>query len=149
MKPVWVFGLHTTPLDSLHHPDESMGALWALVDSKMIPGPDFMGFVDCLDFACADITAYEALEAGGQRFSLAQHFNYQCLVDAMRKELPEYAGRFPEGSIGAGKQQVKDKTVHAIDGSKGGTILGLEHTSLSRYMKDSWLQLCETEEMSV
>lgn len=80
-----------------------------------------------------------------QRFILAQHFDYQSVVDAMQKELPEYADRFPEGSTGAGEQQVKDRTVYAIDGSKAEKILGFEYTSLNESMKDSYLHLFETE----
>lgn len=55
MNPAWVFGPHTTPLDNLHHLNQSTGALWALVDSKTIPDPDFMRFVDCRDVAYAHI----------------------------------------------------------------------------------------------
>lgn len=66
----------------------------------------------------------------------------------MRKELPEYADRFPEGSPGEGEQQVKDKAAYAIDASKAKKVLGVEYTSFEKSMKDSFLQLFEAEKRS-
>lgn len=145
LNPAWVFGPHAVPLDSLNHLNQSTGALWALVDKDAIPPPDFMGFVDSRDNAKAHIAAIETQEAGGQRFILAQHFDYQSVVDAVRDELPKYASRFPKGRPGAGWEQVKNKEVYKIDASKAERVLGLEYTSLAQSMKDSYLELFNAE----
>lgn len=148
LNPAWVFGPHVAPIESIKHLNQSAGALWALVDSEKLPDPDFMGFVDSRDVAYAHITAYEKPEAGGQRFILAQHFDYQSVVDAVREELPEYAHRFPKGEPGAGAKQVEDDGVYAIDSSKAQEVLGLKYTPLAKSMKDSYLELFEAEKKS-
>lgn len=107
-----------------------------------------MGFVDSRDVAHAHIAALEKLEAGGERFILAQHFDYQSVADAVREELPEYASRIPKGTPGAGRQQVEDHGVYAINATKSETVLGLKYTSLAQSMKDSYLELFEAEKKS-
>lgn len=111
-----------------------------LVDNEKIPPPDFMAFVDSRDVAKAHMAAFENKDAGGERFILAQHFDYQSVADAMREELPEYANRFPEGTPGAGWEQLRNGEVYQVDGSKAERIdpwievhfSGREHERLVR-----------------
>lgn len=145
LNPGWVFGPHAVPLTSLDHLNQSTGALWALVDNDEIPPPDFMAFVDSRDVAKAHLAALEHKDAGGERFILAQHFDYQSVADAMREELPEYASRFPKGTRGAGWEQLRNGGVYQIDGSKAERILELRYTSLAECMNDSYIELFNAE----
>lgn len=145
LNPGWVFGPHAVPLTSLDHLNESTGALWAVVDKDELPPADFMVFVDSRDLAYAHIAAFETKDAGGERFILGQHFDYQSVADAIRTELPDYANRFPKGTPGAGWQQLENGEVYQADASKAERILGLKYTSLAQSMKDSYVELFEAE----
>lgn len=146
--PAWVFGPHVAPIRGLGRLNQSSAALWKMVDSEELPGMDFMGFVDVRDVAVAHVAAFEKPEAGGERFILANHFDYQSVADAVRSSIPELSGRIPEGTPGAGWQEVENGAVYAIDSGKAQKVLGIDYTPLGTSMKDSFLELIEAERMA-
>lgn len=146
MCPAWIFGPHVTPpARGLSGLNQSSAALWRMVDGDGLPPMDFMGFVDVRDIALAHVVAFETPGAGGERFILAQHFDYQSVADAVREGIPELSDRIPAGSPGAGWREVEDGGVYAIDTSKAQRVLGVKYISLSVSMKDSFLELLEAE----
>ncbi|KAJ9149267.1 NAD-dependent epimerase dehydratase [Pleurostoma richardsiae] len=142
INPPWVFGPHVPQLDSLNGLNQSTASLRAaLLDADAVPPTDFAGFVDVRDTAAAHIAALETPEAGGQRFLLGGHFDYQSAADAVRAELPELMGRVPQGQVGKGWEE----EVYEIDGSKAERMLRIEYTPLAVTMRDTFLELLEAE----
>lgn len=146
MCPAWVFGPHVVPpTRGLRGLNQSSAALWGMVDSSGLPPMDFMGFVDVRDNALAHVTAFETPAAGGERFILAHHFDYQSVADAVRERIPELRDRVPAGNPGAGWKEVEDGGVYSIDTSKAQRVLGVNYTPFSVSMRDSFLELLEAE----
>ena len=144
--PAWVFGPHVVPPPrGLKGLNQSSAALWGMVDRDELPGMDFMGFVDVRDNALAHVGAFETPAAGGERFILAQHFDYQSVADAVRESIPELKDRIPAGTPGAGWQELESGSVYSIDTSKAQRVLGIKYTPLSVSMRDSFLELLEAE----
>lgn len=149
MCPAWVFGPHVVPpTRGLRGLNQSSAALWRMVDSGGLPPMDFMGFVDVRDNALAHVAAFETPGAGGERFILAYHFDYQSVADAVRESIPELRDRVPTGTPGAGWKELEDGGVYSIDTSKAQRVLGVNYTPFSVSMKDSFLELLEAEKMT-
>lgn len=147
--PAWIFGPHVAPPSrGLSGLNQSSAALWRMVDKDGLPGMDFMGFVDVRDNALAHVAAFETPEAGGERFILAQHFDYQSVADAVRESIPELSHRIPVGTPGAGWQELENGAVYSIDTSKAQGILGVKYIPFGVSMKDSFLELLEAERMT-
>jgi nucleoside-diphosphate-sugar epimerase len=141
IAPTWVFGPHVGGIANLQRLNESSAALWGLLNAKAIPPTDFAGFVDVRLVAAAHLNAFEKPAAGGHRFLLSEHFDYQSAVDVLREELPELRSRIPVGKPGAGKLE----EVYVVNGHKAESILGIEYIPLKKTMKDSFLELLEAE----
>lgn len=142
--PAWIFGPHVVPPSrGLKGLNQSSAALWRMVDRDELPVMDFMGFVDVRDNALAHIAAFETPEAGGERFILAHHFDYQSVADAVRDSIPELRERIPVGTPWAGWQELEGGEVYSIDTSKVQRVLGVKYTPFSESMKDSFLELLE------
>lgn len=147
--PAWVFGPHVAPPSrGLSGLNQSSAALWRMVDRDGLPPMDFMGFVDVRDNALAHVAAFETPEAGGERFILGHHFDYQSVADAVREGIPELRDRIPAGSPGAGWEELETGGVYSIDTSKAQRVLGVNYTPFSVSMKDSFLELLEAEKMT-
>ncbi|KAL0940986.1 NAD-dependent epimerase dehydratase [Colletotrichum truncatum] len=141
--PPWVLGPYRGKLD-LNHLSESMGLLWKLVDAKEVPPTDFGGSADVRDVADALIKAIETPEAGGERFLVGQHFDWQTAADLIREELPEAKSRIPEGKPGAGKTE----EIYAVDGSKAEKVLGIKYTPLNVTLRDAVRQMLDVDKAS-
>lgn len=147
--PAWVFGPHVVPPPrGLSGLNQSSAALWGMVDREGLPPMDFMGFVDVRDNALAHVAAFETPGAGGERFILAQHFDYQSVADAVRESIPELRDRIPAGDPGAGWRELETGGVYSIDTSKAQKVLGIKYTPFSVSMTDSFLELLEAEKMN-
>lgn len=147
--PAWVFGPHVTPPSrGLKGLNQSSSALWRMVDRDELPVMDFMGFVDVRDNAVAHVAAFETPEAGGERFTLAHHFDYQSVADAVRENIPELRERIPAVVPGAGWQELESGEVYSIDTRKAQRVLAIKYTPFSVSMKDSFLELLEAEKMT-
>lgn len=148
--PAWVFGPHVAPPSrGLRGLNQSSAALWGMVgrDDGM-PPMDFMGFVDVRDNALAHVAAFETPGAGGERFILAQHFDYQSVADAVRESIPQLRDRIPAGEPGAGWKELEAGGVYSIDTSKAQRVLGVKYTQFGVTMKDSFLELLEAEKVT-
>ncbi|EXJ77931.1 hypothetical protein A1O3_09090 [Capronia epimyces CBS 606.96] len=146
LNPPWIFGPSLHGIRSLHHLNESTEAIWKLVNgsTKEVPPVDFAGFADVRDVALAHLRAYEREEAGGQRFIVGSHFDYQTAVDAIREVLPEIQDRVPRGTPGAGLTE----PVYQVDGSKAQKVLGIQYTPLKVTLKDTVEDLLDAEKRS-
>lgn len=120
----------------------SSEALWRLINAKEVPPTDFAGFADVRVVVTAYLEVFERPEAGGHRFLLGRHFDYQTAIDLLREDLPQLSSRLPKGTPGAGKLE----KVYIINGGKAEKILGIKYIALNKTMKDSVLQLLEAEE---
>jgi nucleoside-diphosphate-sugar epimerase len=144
--PAWIFGPHVAPPSrGLKGLNQSSAALWRMVDRDELPVMDFMGFVDVRDNAIAHVGAFETPEAGGERFILAHHFDYQSVADAVRESIPELRERIPKGTPGSGWQELESGGVYSIDTSKAQRVLGVKYTPFRVSMTDSFLELLEAE----
>ena len=141
INPPWVFGPHVRDVTDTKHLNESSNVLYQLLGAKEVPAIDFAGFADVRVVADAHIAAFEKEEAGGERFLVGTHFDYQSAVDEARVAIPELDGRLPVGVPGAGKTA----EVYAVDGSKAERVLGIKYISIRDSMKDSFAQLLEAE----
>lgn len=139
INPPWIFGPHFGGIRDTKRLNESSHALYSLLDAKEIPPVDFAGFVDVRVVADAHIAAFEKEEAGGQRFLVGSHFDYQTVVDEVRKGIPEIANRLPIGTPG------KIPDTYELDGSKAERVLGIKYISLGRTMVDSFRQFLEAD----
>jgi NADPH-dependent methylglyoxal reductase len=139
--PPWVFGPSINPIKSLEQLNESTEAIYKLINGSAteVPGIDFAGFADARDVAEAHLQAYEREAAGGERFLVGGHFDYQSAVDAIRSAFPELKNRVPEGKPGV----LED--VYIPDGSKAERMLGIRYTSLADSMRDTVADLLEAE----
>jgi nucleoside-diphosphate-sugar epimerase len=146
IAPAWVFGPHVGGLErgvdfkSLNASSATLAT--KLLDQNEIPPIDFGAYGDVRDVALAHILAFEKSEAGGERFLVSNHFDYQAGVDALREALPEIKTRVPEGRPGA---IATEKEVYQVDGSKAERVLGVKYRSLGETMRDSFLELLESE----
>ncbi|KAB5585330.1 hypothetical protein GE09DRAFT_22480 [Coniochaeta sp. 2T2.1] len=134
INPPWVFGPHVDGVEDLAKLNQSSAALSQLLDAKAIPPVDFGGFVDARDIAAAHILALEKPEAGGNRFIVGSHFDYQSAADALRKEVPELRERIPEGTPG------KLPEVYGMDGSRAERVLGIKYRTLGETMRDAFAE---------
>lgn len=141
ISPPWIFGPSIYPITDLDHLSESLDVIWKLVNgsTKSVPGPDFAGFADVRDVALAHLKAYEIEAAGGQRYLVGGHFDYQSAVDGIRKNFPELKDRVPAGTPGAVPE------TYLPDGSKAIRELGLKYTPLEVTMKDMVQGLLDAE----
>ena len=141
ISPPWIFGPHVGEIADVNHLNESSEALWHLIDAKKIPPTDFAGFADVRVVATAHLEVFERSEAGGQRFLVGTHFDYQSAVDILKEEFPELRSRLPQGNTGSSKLE----EVYAINGGKAESFLGIQYTPLRKTMKDAIAQLLEAE----
>jgi len=139
MNPPWVFGPHIGGIKETAHLNESSHALFSVIDAKEIPPVDFAGFVDVRTLAEAHLAAFEKPGVDGERFLVGSHFDYQTVVDAVRKEVPELKDRLPVGTPG------KVPETYQLDGSKAEKLLGVKYISLRESMKDSYGQFVEAK----
>ena len=142
INPTWIFGPHVGRIGDLQHLNESSEALWRLLNAKEVPPTDFAGFADVRVVATAHLEAFTRSEAGGHRFLISSHFDYQTAVDSLREDIPQLRSRLPKGIPGAGKLE----KVYIANGEKAENILGIKYIPLNKTMKDSILQLLEAEQ---
>lgn len=139
--PPWVFGPSINPITSLEHVGESTGLIWKLINGsfKTVPEIDFAGFADVRDVAVAHLKAFENEAAGGQRFLVGTHFDYQSAANTIRKDFPELRERVPEGTPSVFQE------AYEVDGSKAAEKLGVQYTPLEVTMRDTVKELLEAE----
>ncbi|OAL35898.1 hypothetical protein AYO20_04804 [Fonsecaea nubica] len=139
--PPWIFGPSLAGIKSLDHLNESTEAIWKLVNgsTKDVPPIDFAGFADVRDVSLAHLRAYELEEAGGQRFLVGSHFDYQTAVDGLRDDFPQIQDRIPRGTPGA------REPAYQVNGSKAEKVLGIKYTPLKVTLKDTVEDLLNAE----
>ncbi|KAK0745740.1 hypothetical protein B0T18DRAFT_410084 [Schizothecium vesticola] len=139
INPPWVFGPHLGGIRDVKHLNESSHALFSIIGAKYVPPVDFAGFADVRVVAEAHVAAFEKEEVAGQRFLVGSHFDYQTVVDEVRKGIPELADKLPEGTPG------KVPETYGLDGSKAEKALGVKYISLGQSMVDSYRQFLEAD----
>lgn len=139
--PPWVFGPSINPITNMEHMSESTELVWKLINgsSKTVPEIDFAGFADVRDVAVAHLKAFENEAAGGQRFLVGTHFDYQSAANTIRKDFPELKERVPEGTPAV------LQAAYVVDGSKAKRELGVNYTPLEVTMRDTVRELLEAE----
>ncbi|CZR51381.1 related to flavonol reductase/cinnamoyl-CoA reductase [Phialocephala subalpina] len=143
--PPWVFGPSLNTITNLDHLNESTEAIWKLINgsTKSIPPIDFGGFADVRTVGQAHLKAFEIEEAGGERFLVGLHFDYQSAADAIREAIPELKDRVPEGTPGSGLNF--QETLYTPDGSKAEKVLGIKYIDLKTSMVDTATGLVAAE----
>jgi nucleoside-diphosphate-sugar epimerase len=143
--PPWIFGPSLNTITNLDHLNESTEAIWKLINgsTKSIPAIDFGGFADVRTIGQAHLKAFEIEEAGGERFLVGLHFDYQSAADAIREAIPELKDRVPEGTPGSGLNF--QETLYTPDGSKAEKVLGIKYIDLKTSMVDTATGLVAAE----
>ncbi|KZL84267.1 nad dependent epimerase [Colletotrichum incanum] len=145
VNPSMVLGPHLETINSLDEVTSTAKFLWQLVDASEIPQLLWAGCVDVRDTAAMTVAAFEKSEAGGQRFLLAHHFDWQTASDIAREELPaEAKGRIPVGRSGTGKSDALEH-IYQVDGSNAVNVLGVDYRPLPETVKDTLLQFLTAE----
>ncbi|KAJ5016859.1 hypothetical protein K4K57_010480 [Colletotrichum sp. SAR 10_99] len=102
LNPALVLGPHLEEIGNLDKITSTSKLLWQLMDAKEIPELQWAGVVDVRDTAAMLVAAVDTPAAGGQRFLLGHHFDWQTAADAARETLPEVKNRVPVGRPGTG-----------------------------------------------
>ncbi|KAF9870239.1 nad dependent epimerase [Colletotrichum karsti] len=145
LNPATVFGPHLEPLKNLDEVTSTSKLLWNLVDAKEIPKLLWAGAIDVRDTAAMLVAALKTPAAGGQRFLLAHHFDWQTAADVAREQLSEeIAERIPVGIPGTGKAWALD-SLYQVNGRKAVDVLGIEYRPVSETVKDTLEQFFEVE----
>ena len=96
--------------------------------------------MDVRDIAGAHLKAYELEEAGGERFIVGSHFDYQTAVDCLRKAFHQLHDRIP-----AGPNPGVPVDTYAIDHTKSERVLGVKYTPLAVTLTDTAEDLLNAE----
>lgn len=139
LDPAWVFGPHVESTVDFGTLNQSSLALAQLIGAAGVPPVDMAASVDVRDLAAAEIQAFETPAAGGQRFLLGIHFDYQTTADLVRENLPEIKSKIPEGTPGAGLTQ----PIYGLDCSKAEKVLGVKFRPLKDTVTDSYVQFVD------
>jgi nucleoside-diphosphate-sugar epimerase len=93
-------------------------------------------WIDVRDTALAHIRAIEKPEAGGRRlFTTAGYFSNRGILDAVRKNFPEYADRLPSPELEGGDIGPLEK-LYKFDNSRTQEILGIQWIPLEQSITD-------------
>ncbi len=93
-------------------------------------------FVDVRDLAELHVKAAETKEAANQRFFIvAGYFNGKMIVDAVRKNFPEYRDQLPAEDLKGGG--FPDEGVYKMDNSRSVKVLGAKYRSLEESLVDT------------
>lgn len=123
INPSFVVGPHLDTMETVN--TTSTGAmLWSIIDAEAIPTLFFGGCVDVRDVATMMQAALEVPEAAGQRFLVAQHFDWQTAADVARGSFAQLKGRIPVGDPGSGRRKALDH-IYEVDGTKAIRTLGV------------------------
>ncbi|KAJ4129614.1 hypothetical protein NW754_003896 [Fusarium falciforme] len=145
LNPSNVFGPHLESIGTLDEVRSTARMLWQLIDAKEIPELEYAGCVDVRDTAAMLVAALEAPGAGGRRFLLAHHFDWQTAADLARECLPdEIKRRIPIGKPGSGRDEA-EANMYQIDGSRAVDVLGVGYRPLLDTVRDTLVQLMEAE----
>ncbi|EQB56316.1 hypothetical protein CGLO_03668 [Colletotrichum gloeosporioides Cg-14] len=144
LNPALVLGPHLEDIGNLDEITSTSKLLWQIVDAKEIPELQWAGVVDVRDTAAMLVAALDTPAAGGQRFLLGHHFDWQSAADAAREALPEVKNRVPVGIPGSGKT-VALENLYQVDGNKIVEVLGVEYRPLQATVKDTLQQFLEIE----
>ncbi|KAK3724080.1 methylglyoxal reductase (NADPH-dependent) gre2 [Vermiconidia calcicola] len=99
-------------------------------------------FVDVRDLALLHVLAAEAESAANKRFFItAGHFNGNTIVDAIRKNFPEYKDNLPKDSASGG--DFPEGGVYKINNKRAEELLGTKWTSLEQSVVDTVKSLKE------
>ena len=95
-------------------------------------------WVDVRDVATAHVKAgLEVPEAGGRRlFTTAGRFSNRQILDAVRKNFPEYTDRLPGKDVEGGEFPPKDQ-IYGFDNSETTKLLGIDWISLETSIVDT------------
>ncbi|KAF4847748.1 putative uncharacterized oxidoreductase [Colletotrichum siamense] len=144
LNPALVLGPHLEEIDNLDEITSTSKLLWQLVDAKEMPELQWAGVVDVRDTAAMLVAAVDTPAAGGQRFLLGHHFDWQTAADTVREALPEVKNRVPVGRPGTGKTRALEN-LYQVDGNKIVEVLGVEYRPLQATVKDTLQQFLEIE----
>ncbi|KAJ0329701.1 hypothetical protein COL922a_012772 [Colletotrichum nupharicola] len=144
LNPALILGPHLEESGNLDEITSTSKLLWQLMDAKEIPELHWAGVVDVRDTAAMLVAAVDTPAAGGQRFLIGHHFDWQTATDAAREALPEVTNRVPVGTPGTGKTMAF-RSLYQVDGNKIVEVLGVEYRPLQTTVKDTLQQFLEIE----
>jgi nucleoside-diphosphate-sugar epimerase len=146
LLPPLVYGPNENFLDNMSSLNTSSANLYQLFNDSTneLPPTNFPALVDVRDLARAHLLAYESEKAANQRYLIsAMPFNYQQVVDIIRKSFPELRNTTPEGNP---SQPLPE--VFKVDNSKSVRELVMTYRSLEQIIVDSVKRLEEIEKNS-
>ncbi|CEF76168.1 unnamed protein product [Fusarium graminearum] len=143
--PSTIFGPHIETIDSMVRLQLTASLLWNLVNAPEVPSLDFAGAVDVRDAALMVVAAIDKPEAGGRRFLLAEHFDWQSAANAARDGLSnEGRSRIPAGEPGFSKDKALN-SLYTVDRSKAVDVLGIRYRPLGKTVVNTLRQFLKVD----
>lgn len=146
LLPPLVYGPIEQYVRNMSSLNTSSANLYQLFDdsTKEVPPTIFPALVDVRDLAKAHLLAYESEKAANRRYLIsATSFNYQQIIDIIRKEFPELRNTTPEGD-----PKMSLPEVFKVDNSKSVRDLGMTYRSLEETVIDSVKRLRKIKKSS-
>ncbi|KAL0941267.1 nad dependent epimerase [Colletotrichum truncatum] len=146
LNPSVVFGPHLEQVNSLEDVNSTSKIMWVqLMDAREIPSLQWAGAIDVRDAAAMLAVALDTPAAGGERFLLAQHFDWQSAADVAREVLPEDAKRrIPVGTPRTGMSDATAR-LYQVDGTKAVRMLGIKYRPMPETVEDILKQFLAVE----
>ncbi|KAK3934436.1 hypothetical protein QBC46DRAFT_359014 [Diplogelasinospora grovesii] len=141
IAPPLVFGPVMKSLSSLSSLNTSNQFIQALImghmKGQMPNSPGFL-WVDVRDVALAHVKAMEQLSGAADNkrfFVVAGHFNTRQVVDAIRRNFPEYSSALPDASLQGG--DFPEGGLFKVDNRRSVEVLGLKYRPLEDSVVDT------------
>lgn len=140
VNPPMVFGPVVHHLANLDSINTSNARIVGLVQGKWaaaIPETGTFLFVDVRDVAELHVRAFEKAELGGTRlFATGGLYSNKLILDAVRKNFPEFKDKLPAEGAEGGDFPPKDK-LHGFDNSVTTKATGIQWTPLEKTVVDT------------
>ncbi|KAK3650535.1 hypothetical protein LTR56_006240 [Elasticomyces elasticus] len=137
----WVFGPVLGGVKDLDQINATTGMIWNLVNGSLreLPQDYIFGFTDVRDIALIHLRAFEVEEAGGERFLVGSHFDYQTAVDILITHFPGLQDKIPKGMPGTKSPSYNLST------EKAQSRLAIKYTSLAKTLQDTVSELLQVQ----
>jgi nucleoside-diphosphate-sugar epimerase len=93
-------------------------------------------WVDVRDLAVAHVNAMESPDAVGKRFFVTEgYFSNKKIIEAIRKNFPEYQSQLPSESVQGG--DIPEGGVYKINNRRSIEVLGLKYSPFEQCIIDT------------
>lgn len=123
-------------LDSVNTSNQRMANLIQGKNKDAVPDTGTFIWIDVRDVALAHVRAIEEPSAAGKRFLVtAGHYNNRQIVEAIRKNFPEYADVLPGVDVKGG--DFPEEGVYGYDNSRAAELIGGKFRTIEESVVDT------------